>query len=43
MSKGVKQKYSPGVVNTHETSPIVIVNGKIIGGCDDFKKMKNEK
>jgi glutaredoxin len=39
----LKQKYSPGVVNTHETSPIVIVNGKIIGGCDDFKKMKNEK
>ena len=34
----LKQKYSSGVVNTHETSPIVIVNRKIIGGCDDFKR-----
>jgi glutaredoxin len=34
----LKQKYSPNIINNHETSPIVIVNRKIIGGCDAFKK-----
>jgi glutaredoxin len=33
----LKKKYSPTIRNNHETSPIVIVNRKIIGGCDDFK------
>ena len=32
----VKDKYS------HQTVPIIILNGEFVGGCDDLKKLEND-